>query len=134
MSKSAQTLPDEQTFKQQKESGEAMVNRLREWRSGETIWGYDIITENNASSGKTFKRGETGIVPIEMKFVEAVETRLVNQLEHCRKPCVGFVWCGTIDRVRVEAPSKFDPGEPPLMFAAISDVVVKSTVRLDGQE
>lgn len=114
-------------FKDKKMDGEIMVHRLRDWETGETIWGYDIVG-SGVSSGKTFKRGDDGLVGGEMKFSEAIETRMEQHLEMAEPPCVGFVWCATIERTRTEGRDPADPGEPPLKYAEVSDVVVKSKV------
>ena len=118
-------------LKQRKETGMNMVHRLRDWERGDTIWGFDIQSENGSTTGKTFDRSRR--LPDDSDpFVETVEQRMAQTLEMVKKPAVGFVWVGTIEKVTTEGHDHSDPGEPPLKHASISDVCVKTVVTAES--
>lgn len=107
-------------FEQHKQSGEAMVHRLRDWSPGDKIVGYDVVSEN-ASHGKTFQIDrERSLVD----SVEDVKSQAQGPLYDPDSDSELFVWTATIESVTTEPPGP-DPGEPPLTFARLSDVSVE---------
>lgn len=119
----------EYTFKRRKEKGMNMVHRLRDWEAGDTIWGYDIQIDNGNTTGKTFSRNDSTLVPEDEPYVEQVEERMEQMLDTHPSPAVGVVWVGTVETVTTEAHDHSDPGEPPLKHASVTDVCVKTVSR-----
>lgn len=112
--------PDERhrAFIEMKESGEQMVQRLRDWEPHDIVWGWDVRRPNGGTMGKTFRRGDESRPAHEQ--AQAV-------LENPPVPGAGgvvFVWCGRIESVITEGPDPSDPGEPPLKYAVFHDVQV----------
>lgn len=123
------TTERERLYREHIESGWLMVNRLRDFDEGQTIWGYVAINDESASMGKTHSRGdftrsfvEDGHTPAGVW--EAVKSKMERTLEKVGgDEKVGFAWVGKVERVRTE-PRGPDPGEPPLKHAKIRDATI----------
>lgn len=109
-------------FARQKERGEAIVHRLRDWEAGDKIIGYDVVS-GNASHGKTFK--PDGRLLDSDDPLSAVVEQATGPLYDPESDSEVFVWSATIERVRTEPRDPADPGEPPLKHAQLSDVTVE---------
>lgn len=115
----------ETEFARQKERGEALIHRLRDWAVGDTIIGYDVVSEGT-SRGKTFKP-DGKLLNSDDPVTDVIE-RATGPLFDVDSDSEAFVWTATIERVQTE-PHGPDGGEPPLKTAALSDVTVEwSTV------
>lgn len=108
-------------FARQKERGEALVHRLRDWEAGDRVIGYDVVSEN-ASHGKTFR--PDGRLLDSDEPIAAITEQATGPLYDPESDSEVFVWSATIERVQTE-PRGPDPGEPPLKFAELRDVTVE---------
>jgi len=120
MSDSEETPEAVEEFIQSKESGESMVHRLRNWRPGDTVYGWDTLSDNG-SMGKTFRGGDDGLTDdpegaARDGFEGAVDGPLSSDTNDV------FLWRATVESVRTDPPNP--DGEPPLKFAHLSDVRV----------
>ncbi len=126
-----------QAFIDRKQSGESMINRLRDWEVGQIVWGYDSVQETG-STGKTFTREEYGGYG-DIEDTDRGHERALQMYEaRCEQTSTGptalFCWVGKIQRVRVEAPDPSDPGEPPLTFAELDAVKVLESTFVPSEE
>jgi len=131
MSESDERPAEVREFIQSKESGESMVHRLRNWEAGDTVYGWDTLSDSG-SMGKTFRGGENGLTDdpegaARDGFEGAVDGPLASDTNDV------FLWRGTVKSVRTEGRNPMDPGEPPLKFARLSDVEVLD-YRLGAEE
>lgn len=115
-------------FAASKRRGQHMVHRLREYSPDDIIWGYDVLTESG-SMGKTYRRGVDGPDSTsDETFAEWVEEQAMASAE-ASGSCLAVVWYATITELRSEAQDPMDPGEPPLTYATLTDVVVHCVER-----
>jgi hypothetical protein len=113
-----------------------MVHRLRNWEEGQTVWGYEVISNGGASMGKTHTRRDftdhsENYQDDSDEFVPQIIDSMQAMLDNTGDDSVsaGFAWVAEIESVQTEPPGP-DPGEPPLKKARFRKLVVmESAVR-----
>lgn len=124
----------EELFAKHLTTGERMVHRLRDWSTGQTIWGWSVHTEDGASMGKTHTRRDfepmTGDETETRMRDELVSTAAAQLTDISDTRAVAFVWVAEVAEVHTEPPGP-DPGEPPLKTAHLDHA---SVVWSDGTE
>lgn len=113
-------------FENKKADGEQMIHRLRDWAVGDVVFGYDVVTDSSASTGKTFRREEPsagGTKSGVQRALDALDAQPVSG-DSLGEDTHVFAWVARIESVRTEPRDPMDPGEPPLKFAELKDVAV----------
>lgn len=111
-------------FENRLTTGLQMVARLRDWESGDTVYG--VTTARPAShrpdydgeSGKTFTEDEYGKSGEEMARERFEDPPLLADDADV------FLWRATIESVQTEPQNPHDPGEPPLKHARLREAEV----------
>lgn len=111
-----------EAFIREKESGRSQVHRLRSWAVGDTVYGYEIVRPNRGRMGKTFRHESPHRTPAEERARKAFDGVLSGPLSTDGADV--FLYKATIARLHANAPDPYDPGEPPLKFANLTDVQV----------
>jgi hypothetical protein len=117
--------------------GRQLVHRLREWESGDTLWGYMVVGET-AALGKTFRAGSEPPVPNADADTDAesVASRKANDgfEQHVGGDRLVFLYSAHIAAVETEPRGLADPREPPLTLADLTDIRVHETFVPDALE
>lgn len=92
-----------------------MVHRLRHWAAGDVIFGYDVVRPGGAT-GKTFTREHAESMYNAVEAAPVLGDTLGPETDV-------FGWVARIESTWSEGPGP-DPGEPPLVYASLRDVVV----------
>lgn len=126
----------ERAFREMKLDGEHMVHRLRDWREGQIIWGWERENEGG-SMGKTYTRAGVGQSMDDHPLdYEGHRQAMLAYHQHAKNASTGtvFLWVGRVTKVRTAPGDPHDPGEPPNKFAQFTDVRVVDSTDLDADE
>lgn len=104
------------------------VHRLHEWETDDIVWGYDIVTEDHVSSGKTYPVNDDDTYDGEFDLVPghvSARKSYTNQIRTHGPPFAAFLWVARINNVWTGGSMG---EEPPLKYANFNKMhVVEST-------
>lgn len=118
----------EAAFEREWEGQRKQIHRLREWESGDTLWGYVVCKTDGSSFGKTFTHEAPGGTMGADAARRAFESAAAGNTLTSNEGSVAFYYMATVHNPQTEPRGMDD--EPPLKMATMKDVVVKDSAEV----